>query len=109
MLQDPDRWPPLPYAAWKDTFATVHLWTQVVGKVRLALTPWLNHSWHVTLRVSARGLATPLIPHGAVGLTLAFDLLAGALVIQTTEGGERRVPLAPGSVAGFYAQVMEGL
>ncbi|HWG04585.1 MAG TPA: DUF5996 family protein, partial [Beijerinckiaceae bacterium] len=57
-------WPELPYAAWKDTCATLQLWTQIVGKVRLALTPWLNHSWHVTLRVTARGLGTPLISSG---------------------------------------------
>ena len=64
-MPDP-RWPELPYAAWKDTAATLHLWTQIVGKVRLAATPWLNHSWHVTLRVTARGLATPLIPSSLI-------------------------------------------
>ena len=60
-----DAWPELPYAAWKDTCATLHLWTQIVGKVRLACTPWLNHSWHVPLYVTARGLTTSPIPHGA--------------------------------------------
>ena len=62
MSADPDRWPELPYAAWKDARDTLHLWTQVVGKIRLACTPWLNHSWHVTLYVTARGLGTGPIP-----------------------------------------------
>ena len=59
-----DLWPDLPYAAWNDTYATLHLWTQIVGKIRLALTPWVNHSWHVTLYVSPRGLTTSSIPYG---------------------------------------------
>jgi Family of unknown function (DUF5996) len=57
-------WPELPYSAWKDTYATLHLWTQIVGKIRLAQTPWLNHSWHVVLYVSSRGLTTSPIPYG---------------------------------------------
>ncbi len=61
---DMSAWPELPYAAWADTCATLQLWTQIVGKTRLSLTPWLNHSWHVTFRVSARGLITPVIPAG---------------------------------------------
>ena len=67
-----ERWPELPYAAWKDTRDTLHLWTQIVGKVRLALTPWLNHSWHVTLYVTARGLTTSPIPDGAAQLPDRF-------------------------------------
>ena len=76
------RWPALEYAAWKETRDTLHLWTQVVGKIRLARSPWLNHSWHVTLRVSARGLVTPLIPNGAEAFQLEFDFLDHALVVR---------------------------
>ncbi len=83
--------------------------TQVVGKVRLARTPWLNHSWHVTLYVSARGLTTSLIPCGTVAFEMEFDFVACALFIRVTDGGQRRIELAAGSVADFYAQVMEAL
>ena len=83
-------WPALPYPAWRDTAATLHLWTQIVGKVRLVRTPWVNHSWHVTLTVSARGLSTRLIPHGALGFEMEFDLVAHALVIRVSDGGEGR-------------------
>jgi hypothetical protein len=73
MSANPDRWPELPYAAWQDTSATLHLWTQVVGKIRLAQTPWQNHSWHVALYVTARGLTTSPIPHGARSFQIDFD------------------------------------
>jgi hypothetical protein len=102
-------WPKLAFAALQPTAETLRLFTQVAGKVRLARTPWVNHSWHVTLYVSARGLTTSLIPNGATGLELEFDFIAGALVARTTAGAERHVALAPGSVAGFYAKVMEAL
>ncbi len=68
-----DRWPALPYAAWRDTAATLQLWTQIAGKVRLARTPWLNHSWHVTLYVTPRGLTTGPIPDGARTFAIDFD------------------------------------
>jgi len=71
----PEAWPDLPYAAWKETCATLHLWTQVVGKVRLVRTPWLNHSWHVPLYVTARGLTTSPIPDGQRSFEIAFDLI----------------------------------
>ncbi|MGC1304793.1 MAG: DUF5996 family protein [Caulobacteraceae bacterium] len=103
------RWPELPFASLRPTMETLQLWTQVVGKVRLACSPWLNHSWHVTLYVSARGLTTSLIPHGAVGLELEFDFIAHQLVVRVSDGGERRIPLAAGSVADFYAQVLGAL
>jgi hypothetical protein len=102
-------WPALPFAQLGPTAETLKLWAQIVGKVRLARTPWLNHGWHVTLRVSARGLATPLIPNGAAGLQLELDFLDHQLVARTTEGGEGRVALKPGAVADFYALVMEAL
>ncbi len=104
-----DAWPKLDFATLQPTAETLQLMTQVVGKVRLVRTPWTNHSWHVTLYVSARGLTTSLIPNGGSGLELEFDFIAGALVVRTTEGAERRVPLAPGSIAGFHAAVMDAL
>ncbi len=76
-----DAWPDLPYPAWQETCATLHLWTQIVGKIRLARTPWLNHSWHVPLHVTARGLTTSRIPHGQRSFEIAFDLNEHALGI----------------------------
>ena len=76
-------WPELPYAAWRDTCETLQLWTQIVGKVRLARTPWLNHSWHVTLYVTARGLTTSPIPDGARTFQIDFDFIDHVLVIAT--------------------------
>jgi hypothetical protein len=102
-------WPKLEFAALHPTAETLRLFTQVVGKVRLARTPWVNHAWHVTLYVSARGLTTSLIPNGASGLELEFDFIASSLVVRTSNGDERRLPLAPGSVAHFYAAVMDAL
>ena len=102
-------WPDLSSPLLGPTAETLQLWTQIVGKVRLARTPWLNHSWHVTFRVSARGLKTPLIPHGPVGFELEFDLVAGDLVIRVSDGGERRIRLESGSPAHFHAAVMDSL
>jgi Family of unknown function (DUF5996) len=102
-------WPKLDFATLRPTADTLQLFTQVVGKVRLERTPWINHSWNVTLYVSARGLTTSLIPGAKIGLELEFDFIAGALVIRTTRPEERRVPLGPGSVADFYAAVMAAL
>jgi hypothetical protein len=102
-------WPALPYQTLRPTAETLHLWLQIIGKVRLAQTPWLNHGWHITFRVSARGLATPLIPHGDVSFTLECDFVAHDLVIRVTDGGERRIQLTSGSVATFYVRVLETL
>jgi len=103
-------WPELPFDRLGPTAQTLQLWTQIVGKVRLARTPWLNHSWHVTLRVSARGLATPLIPNGAGGgLSLEFDFIAQRLFVRSTTGEERSVALAPRSMASFYVEAMDAL
>jgi hypothetical protein len=104
-----DAWPELSFAALQPTAETLQLWTQIVGKVRLACTPWLNHSWHVPLYVSARGLTTGLIPHGAVGFDMTFDFIAGALAIRVSDGGEAHVTLKAGSVAEFHAAVLEAL
>jgi hypothetical protein len=106
---DAIRWPELPYAAWKDTCATLHLWTQVIGKVRLMLTPWLNHSWHVTLLVTARGLATPPIAHGSGDFTMEFDFIDHVLWLRTSEGHFRQLMLRPMTVAEFYADAMVAL
>jgi hypothetical protein len=103
-------WPSLPYAAWKDTYATLHLWTQIVGKVRLALTPWLNHSWHVTLYVTARGLATGPMPlDGGRDLAIDFDFIDHVLWLRTNDGRFRQVMLRPVPVAEFYGEVVAAL
>ncbi len=104
-----EAWPDLPYAAWQDTCATLHLWTQIVGKIRLARTPWLNHSWHVPLYVSARGLTTSPIPDGTRTFEIAFDFLAHQLAITTTDGAQAALALEPQPVADFLAAVMSAL
>ena len=95
MVASTARWPELPYAAWKDTRDTLHLWTQVVGKVRLALTPWLNHSWHVTLYVTARGLTTSPIPDGGARFQIDFDFIDHVLWMRTSDGHFRQLMLKP--------------
>jgi len=104
-----DAWPDLPYKAWADTCATLQLWTQVAGKIRLAFTPWLNHSWHVPLYVTARGLTTSPIPHGDRSFEIDFDFEDHVLDIVTSDGARRQIPLAPRPVAEFYALVMAAL
>jgi len=102
-------WPSLPFAEWKETCATLHMWTQIVGKIRLTLSPWTNHSWHVTLYLTARGLTTSPIPFGARVFQIDFDFVDQVLRIQTSDGRERIIELAPKSVAEFYREVMGGL
>ncbi len=109
MAANPARWPELPYAAWADTAATLHLWTQIVGKIRLARTPWLNHSWHVALTVSARGLTSGPIPYDARTFQIDFDFVDHVLWVRTSDGHFRQVALKPVSVAEFYADVMIAL
>ena len=104
-----DRWPELPYAAWQDTRDTLHLWTQVIGKIRLARTPWLNHSWHVALYVTVRGLTTLPIPDGARSFQIDFDFIDHVLWIRTSDGHYRQVMLRPMAVAEFYAETMAAL
>jgi len=103
------RWPELPYAVWNDTRDTLHLWTQIVGKVRLALTPWLNHSWHVALYVTARGLTTSPIPYGDTAFQIDFDFIDHVLWVRTSGGPLRQVILSPMSVADFYAALIAAL
>lgn len=104
-----DVWPGLAYDEWKDTYATLHMWTQVVGKVRFALTPWINHSWHVTLYVTARGLTTSPIPYDTRTFQMDFDFVDHRLVIQTNDGAVRALELRPRTVADFYREVMAAL
>jgi hypothetical protein len=102
-------WPPLPFEGWRDTYATLHMWTQIVGKVCLALTPLSNHFWNIAFRVTSRGLATPQMRSGPLTLAITFDFIDHQLVIQTSDGRVERLPLAPRTVAQFYADVMEAL
>ncbi len=102
-------WPPLPLAAWEGTRATLHMWTQVVGKVRLALSPYVNHWWQVPLYVSARGLTTSAIPYGDSAFEMEFDFADGHLAIWKTGQASTFVRLYPRSVADFYHEVMAAL
>ena len=102
-------WPSLEYGAWRETCATLQLWTQIVGKVRLTLGPWINHSWGVTLYVTSRGLTTSLIPYGTLAIDMEFNFIWHELRISTTKGEERKITLQPQSVASFYREVMSKL
>jgi hypothetical protein len=108
-MSDDTAWPSVPYSAWKSTCETLHLWTQVVGKIRLALTPWLNHCWHVPLYVSARGLTTSLIPYRPAAFEIRFDFIDHTLDIETSRGQRTRLALRPQSVCDFYLAVMKSL
>ncbi len=104
-----ETWPPLPLEPWQDTLATLHMWTQVVGKVCLALTPLTNHFWNIALQVTPRGLATPpLLSRGRV-LTIAFDFVGQALVFRCSDGATETFPLEPRTVADFHRLVMDAL
>ncbi len=100
-------WPSLPLEAWSDTCATLHRWTQIVGKIRLALSPWTNHSWHVTLYVTTRGLSTSPIPYGTRTFQIDFDFIDHRIVVQSNDGGIAGFPLLPQSVAAFYRRLAE--
>jgi hypothetical protein len=102
-------WPELPTAAWRATYETLHLWTQIVGKIRLARAPWLNHSWHVALYLTARGLTTSPIPDGTRTFQIDFDFIDHVLRISTSDGEARELSLAGHSVASFYAVIMAAL
>jgi hypothetical protein len=99
-------WPALPLAGWKDTYATLHLWTQVIGKVALAQAPPLNHSWGVALHLTPRGLITPLLPYDQRSFTMEFDFVDHQLITRTTDGHVTAIALRPQPVAGFYGEVM---
>ncbi|HEY5347527.1 MAG TPA: DUF5996 family protein [Rhizomicrobium sp.] len=102
---DTDLWPDLPYAAWSDTATTLQLWTQIVGKVRLRLTPWINHGWQATLYVTARGLSTGAIPIGGEILEIEFDFIGQRLIARTSRGDEQAFALEPQTVSDFYHRV----
>jgi len=102
-------WPPLPLDAWRDTYATLHMWTQIVGKVCLALMPPANHFWNIAFQISARGLVTPAMPIDHRALTITFDFVDHQLVMQCSDGGCARIPLEPRTVAEFYRLVMDAL
>src|SRR5256885_16773722 len=95
-------WPELRIDAWRDTYATLHLWTQIVGKIRLALTPKMNQWWNVPLYVTTRGLTTSPMPYGDRTLAIDFDFIEHELRIQDSDGRERMLPLLPRAVCHFY-------
>jgi len=105
----PVPWPELPTAAWRETYETLHLWTQIIGKIRLVRAPWLNHSWHVALYVTARGLTTSPIPDDTRSFQIDLDLINHDLLISTSDGAKRQLALAGQSVASFYAAIMADL
>lgn len=109
MTSSQSVWPEFSSGAWAETAKALHLYTQVVGKVRLELTPWTNHSWHVPLYVDARGLTTSIISKGTSAFETRFDFVDHVLVIEAVEGGSRRIELGPGTVASFYRSVMDAL
>jgi len=104
-----DAWPELPLAAWQDTCATLHMWMQIVGHIRMTLTPLVNHWWNVPLYVSARGLTTSPIPYQHRIFEIRFDFIAHKLIIETSEGAVKSMDLRPRSVADFYREIMREL
>jgi hypothetical protein len=109
MTRSAHAWPALPWAEWKDTATTLHLWTQVVGKVRMERTPWINHSWHVPLYVTARGLGSSAVPAGARTFEMEFDFLRHVLEVRASDGRAGEVALEPRTVADFHGAVMTTL
>jgi len=104
-----EPWPQLPLAAWQDTYATLHMWTQIVGKIRKTLSPLVNHWWNVTLYVTPRGLSTSQISYGTRAFEIEFDFLQHRLEIRSSEGSLRTIELRPRTVADFYQEVMREL
>lgn len=104
-----ESWPELKFSEWQDTYATLHMWTQVVGKIRLKQTPLVNHWWNVPLYVSARGLTTSPMSYDERIFEIEFDFIDHVLVIKSSDGAEKRLSLRPQSVAAFYAEVMAAL
>src|SRR5205809_2937598 len=104
-----DNWPILRFEEWQDTFATLHMWTQVVGKIRLTQTPLVNHWWNVPLYVSARGLTTSAMPYDDRIFEIEFDFIDHQLLIKCSDGAATELPLRPQSVADFYAEVVSAL
>ena len=108
-IANPEAWPTLPLDAWSDTCATLHMWTQIVGKIRMVQSPWLNHAWHVTLYVTPRGLTTGTIPHGARTFRIDFDFINHQLIIESCEGDTKVIRLVAQDTADFYNAVISNL
>ena len=108
-MKESRRWPALPLAEWKDTYATLHMWTQIVGKIRLALSPPINHFWGTTFYVTARGLTTSAMPYAKGTVEINFDFIAHTLEILTSLGETRSFRLVPRTVAEFYFELMSAL
>ncbi len=108
-FNSPESWPSLPLDEWKDTYATLHRWMQIVGKVRMALSPPLNHFWHAALYVTSRGLSTPPLAWGGEALQISFDFIDHALIMEHSSGDTRILELAPRTVADFYREFMASL
>ncbi|MCD6060070.1 MAG: hypothetical protein K0S16_381 [Moraxellaceae bacterium] len=104
-----EQWPALPLSEWRDTCETLQLWTQIVGKIRLTLSPWINHSWHAPLYVTAAGLTTSPIPYGTRTFEIEFDFLAHELLIRVSTGERRALPLREETVSEFYRMLMREL
>ena len=102
-------WPELPLTDWRATYATLHMWSQIVGKTRLALAPMENHWWQVALYVDARGLTTSAMPYGSLSVEVHFDFISHQLLIQTSDGSQRSFPLASMTVAEFFARYTDAL
>ena len=104
-----NSWPSLPLSEWKETYDTLHMWTQIVGKIRLALTPLENHWWNVTLYVTSRGLTTSAMSHKGRCFQIDFDFIAHRLIIEMSDGSSKTIALQPQSVADFYQEIMAAL
>lgn len=104
-----EQWPSLPFEEWKDTYATLHMWTQIVGKIRLSQMPWINHSWHVTLYPTARGLTTSPVPCGGGFFQIDFDFIDHSLLVRTGDGQVRNVALRAIPVAEFHRELFDAL
>jgi hypothetical protein len=100
-------WPALPFDEWRDTHATLHLWLQIVGKIRLAQSPWINHSWHVSLYLTPRGLTTLAIPHGTRSFQVDLDFIAHRIQVESSDGEARSMAMEPKPVSVFYHELME--
>jgi uncharacterized protein DUF5996 len=109
LVDDLEPWPPLPYEELKDTLHAIHMWTQIVGKIRLAMTPLVNHWWNSSLMVSARGLSTGVVPSSSGAFQIDLDFVAHELTMVTSRGGRLAIPFRPMSVAQFYREVLESL
>ena len=106
---DAEQWPPLPFREWKDTYETLHMWTQIVGKIRLVQTPWTNHSWHAPLYVTSRGLTSSPIPFETQSFQIDFDFIDHRLSVQTSDGASKEMALASRPVAEFYQELFAHL